>query len=132
MPDYSYILFNKTPLQLRSQGARGGRTFGRNQRARRARLALMLPPPQTTPLCVAPANRCRGHRPAGRSIPLAVLRGKAALVEVRDPWRAPAEPLTHGQVKTLRRKILALCLLAARRRTRQRDRRPSAPLATRG
>jgi hypothetical protein len=54
MPDYSYILFNKTPLQLRSQGARGGRAFGRNQRARRARMALMPAPPQAVALCAAP------------------------------------------------------------------------------
>ena len=54
MPDYSYILFNKTPLQLRLIGARGGRTFGRNQRARRARIALMPTPPQAVPFCAAP------------------------------------------------------------------------------
>jgi hypothetical protein len=51
MPDYSYILFHKTPLQLRSQGARGGKTFGRNQRARRA---LMPLPPAAVPLRAAP------------------------------------------------------------------------------
>jgi hypothetical protein len=53
MPDYSYILFNKTPVQLRRQGARGGRAFGRNQRARRARIALIPTPPQAVPLCAA-------------------------------------------------------------------------------
>ena len=48
------ILFNKSPLQLRLIGARGGRAYGRNQRARRARLALMpLPPPAVAP-CAAP------------------------------------------------------------------------------
>jgi hypothetical protein len=41
MTDYSYILFNKTPLQLRLLGARGGKAFGRNQRVRRA----LLPTP---------------------------------------------------------------------------------------
>ena len=46
MPDYSYIFFNKTPLQLRSQGARGGRTFARNQRRRRALIALLPKAPE--------------------------------------------------------------------------------------
>jgi hypothetical protein len=54
MTNYPYILFNKAPLQLRLIGARGGRTFGRNQRIRRARLALLPTPPQTAPLCAAP------------------------------------------------------------------------------
>ena len=48
MPDYSHILFNKSPLQLRLMGARGGKAFGRNQRARRALLpapAATIPPP---------------------------------------------------------------------------------------
>jgi hypothetical protein len=40
MPDYSHILFHQTPLQLRLIGARGGRKYGRNQRARRALLPL--------------------------------------------------------------------------------------------
>jgi hypothetical protein len=35
MTSHTYI-FNKTPEQLRLLGARGGRAFGRNQRARRA------------------------------------------------------------------------------------------------
>jgi hypothetical protein len=44
MTDYSHILFNKSPLQLRLLGARGGKAFGRNQRARRA----LLPAPSAT------------------------------------------------------------------------------------
>jgi hypothetical protein len=43
MADYSHILFNKSPLQLRLIGARGGKAYGRNQRARRARMPM--PPP---------------------------------------------------------------------------------------
>jgi hypothetical protein len=39
---YPWILFNKTPEQLRRLGARGGKISGRNHRARRA---LMPPPP---------------------------------------------------------------------------------------
>jgi hypothetical protein len=51
MADYSYILFNKSPSQLRLLGALGGRAYGRNQRARRARTATPLP---TVPLQAAP------------------------------------------------------------------------------
>ena len=53
MADPSYILFNKSLLQCRSQGARGGRAFGRNQRARRA---LVPTPPQAVPLRAPPAE----------------------------------------------------------------------------
>jgi hypothetical protein len=76
MPDYSYILFNKTPLQLRSLGARGGRTFGRNQRARRARLAAMPTPPQTAPLCAAPGP---------------TTADAIALLDAQFPWLRSAE-----------------------------------------
>jgi hypothetical protein len=53
MTNYPYILFNQSPLQLRRIGARGGRAYGRNQRARRALLARMPGPPATVPLCAA-------------------------------------------------------------------------------
>ena len=46
MTSHPYILFNKDPEQLRRQGARGGKIFGRNHRARRA---LMPPPPPALP-----------------------------------------------------------------------------------
>jgi hypothetical protein len=46
-PLYPYILFNKSPLQLRRIGALGGKAHGRNQRARRA---LMPTPPASVPL----------------------------------------------------------------------------------
>ena len=42
----SHILFNKSPEQMRHLGARGGRAYGRNQRARRALLAT---PPEAVP-----------------------------------------------------------------------------------
>ena len=38
MTNYPYILFNKSPEQLRLLGARGGRAYGRNQRNRRAHI----------------------------------------------------------------------------------------------
>ena len=41
MNNYPYILFNKSPEQLRLLGARGGRAYGRNLRARRARLVTL-------------------------------------------------------------------------------------------
>jgi hypothetical protein len=50
MAEPSYILFHKSLLQCRSLGARGGRAFGRNQRARRARLT---PPPEAVPVPAA-------------------------------------------------------------------------------
>ena len=51
MADHSHVLFNKTPMQLRLLGARGGRAFGRNQRARRALISIS---PEDVPLRVAP------------------------------------------------------------------------------
>jgi hypothetical protein len=72
MPDYSHILFHKTPAQLRLLGARGGKAYGRNQRARRA----LLPPPPAGPLPVLP----------GESTSQAV-----ALLDARFPWLRCAE-----------------------------------------
>jgi hypothetical protein len=73
MADYSHILFNKTPLQMRFLGARGGRAFGRNQRARRAFLARM---PAPAPLCAVPAP----------SVAEAV-----AMLDAQFPWLRAAE-----------------------------------------
>jgi hypothetical protein len=74
MTDYSYILFNKTPLQLRLLGARGGKAFGRNERLRRA----LLPPPT----------------PATVSLPAVLLWTTAAdiaALDARFPWLRCAE-----------------------------------------
>jgi len=46
MTEYPYILFNKSPEQLRQLGACGGRAAARNQRARRA---LVVTPPEAVP-----------------------------------------------------------------------------------
>src|ERR1700683_3962923 len=46
MTEYPYILFNKSPEQLRQLGACGGRANARNQRARRA---LVATPPEAVP-----------------------------------------------------------------------------------
>jgi hypothetical protein len=51
MTEYPYILFNKTPEQMRYLGARGGKAYGRNQRARRA---LLPTPPQVVPVRANP------------------------------------------------------------------------------
>ena len=60
MADYSHILFNKTPDQLRRLGALGGKASGRAQRARRAlappppeSIALPAPPQETTTAAIA-------------------------------------------------------------------------------
>jgi hypothetical protein len=51
MAEPSCILFNKSLSQCRSLGARGGRAYGRNLRARRA----LLPTPRAAiSPCVAP------------------------------------------------------------------------------
>jgi len=76
MTNYPYILFNKSPLQLRALGARGGRAYGRNQRARRALQALMPVPPPTAPLCAA----------AGPTAAASV-----ALLDKQFPWLRAAE-----------------------------------------
>jgi hypothetical protein len=51
MTEPPQILFNKTLEQLRQLGAWGGRTYGRNQRVRKA---LAAPQPQTVRPCLAP------------------------------------------------------------------------------
>jgi hypothetical protein len=60
MTDYSYILFNKSPDQLRRLGARGGRAHARNRRARRGMLpelpeadSLQAAPRETTAQAIA-------------------------------------------------------------------------------
>jgi hypothetical protein len=76
MTNYPYVLFNKPPLQLRLIGARGGRAFGRNQRARRARIALMPTTPPTAALSAAP----------GPTTAQAI-----ALLDAQFPWLRRAE-----------------------------------------
>jgi hypothetical protein len=70
MADYSHILFNKSPSQLRLLGARGGKAYGRNQRARRARLTTA---PAAAPVRVAPQETTT------RAI---------AVLDARFPWLA--------------------------------------------
>ena len=87
MADYSHILFNKSPMQLRLLGARGGRAFGRNQRARRA---LSPPPPEVLPL--APVVR--------ETTPEAI-----AVLDSQFPWLRRAEKRhSRGKQNTRREK----------------------------
>jgi hypothetical protein len=65
MADYSCILFNKSPSQLRLLGALGGRAYGRNQRARRARMATPLP---TVPLQAAPQESTLNRMELGAGV----------------------------------------------------------------
>jgi hypothetical protein len=82
MPDHSYILFIQSPLQLRLIGARGGRTFGRNQRARRARIALV-----PTPAPAAPLRAARTQSTAEA----------IALLDAQFPWLQWAEKRISGK-----------------------------------
>jgi hypothetical protein len=74
MADYSHILFNKSPLQLRLLGARGGKAFGRNQRLRRA--LLPTPPPAT---------------PSLPAVPRHTVADAVAALDARFPWLRGAE-----------------------------------------
>lgn len=83
MTNSPYVLFNKTPEQLRRLGARGGKAQGRNQRARRARLPLAPPPP--------PAPR---RETTAQAI---------ARLEVQFPWLGEApKPARRNQPPRLR------------------------------
>jgi len=73
MDDYSHIFFSKTPQQLRRIGARGGKAFGRNERARRA---LLPAPASTVPLPAAPRQTTAED---------------IAVVDARFPWLRGAE-----------------------------------------
>ena len=73
MAEPSYILFNKSLLQCRSLGARGGRAYGRNLRARRALLA-------TLPQAVPP-----------RAVPSETTAEALALLDTQFPWLRSAE-----------------------------------------
>ena len=74
MADPCYIFFNKSILQCRSLGARGGRAYGRNLRARRALLATL---PQAAP-------------PRG-AVPSETTAEALALLDTQFPWLRSAE-----------------------------------------
>jgi hypothetical protein len=74
MTNYPYILFNKSPEQLRRLGARGGRAYGRNQRVRRAQMPT--PPAAGALLPAAPCET------AAEAI---------AVLDAQFPWLRGAE-----------------------------------------
>jgi hypothetical protein len=81
MTKCSYILFNKTPEQVRRLGACGGRTYGRNQRARRA--VLPVPP------AVAPP----------RTVPRETAAEAILALDAQFPWLQGAEkPVSRNQL----------------------------------
>ena len=73
MTNYPHILFNKSPEELRRLGARGGRAYGRNQRARRARMPT---PPATVPQ---------------RAVPGETTAEAIAVLDAQFPWLRGAE-----------------------------------------
>jgi hypothetical protein len=73
MTDHFYLFINKSPEQLRRLGARGGRAFGRNQRARRALLATLR---EVVPL---------------RAVLPATTAESIAILDARFPWLRGAE-----------------------------------------
>lgn len=74
MTSYPYILFNKSPEQLRLLGARGGRAYGRNQRRAR-RVLLATPPPAVPPPAVSTATTAES----------------IVVLDARFPWLRGAE-----------------------------------------
>ena len=86
MNNYPYILFNKSPEQLRRLGARGGRAHGCNQRARRAQMSTPLP---AAAMRVAP-RETTAEAIAVLDAQFPWLRG----AEKRRSWSQPSRPLT--------------------------------------
>jgi hypothetical protein len=80
MPNPAYILFNKSPEELRRLGSRGGRAYGRNQRARRRAAE------QTAPHAVP--SSAPSHETAAEAI---------AVLDAQFPWlRVRKEALRRG------------------------------------
>jgi hypothetical protein len=73
MTHYPYILFNKSPEQLRRLGACGGKANARNQRARRA--LVPTPPQPNTP----------------RPVPGETATQAITLLDAQFPWLRGAE-----------------------------------------
>jgi hypothetical protein len=84
MANNPYVLFNKSPQQLRLLGARGGKAYGRNQQRRRA---LMPAPSEIIPL-PAPSKPT-----AAEAI---------ALLDAQFPWLRNGEPDRPSESKLRR------------------------------
>src|SRR5712675_1050865 len=84
---YPYILFNKSPEQLRRLGACGGKANARNQRARRAVVLTPLPP--ATPRPVPRGNRHPSYYCPRCPVPLAARCRKTCFPQPRgSPWNS--------------------------------------------
>ena len=77
MADYPYILFNKTPAELRRLGARGGKAQARNRRARLQFRAYLQPYPDS------PLDR-----------PAETAAQAIAALDAQFPWLRAAEKRT--------------------------------------
>jgi hypothetical protein len=84
MTNYPYILFNKSPEQLRRLGARGGRAYGRNQRVRRAQ----MPTPSAAGALPAAPDETAAEAIAVLDAQFPWLRG----AEKRFSWNQPPRP----------------------------------------
>jgi hypothetical protein len=83
MTDNSPFLFNKSLVQLRLLGARGGKAYGRNQRARRA----LMPPPPAIPV---------------RRVPGQTTAEAITLLDAQFPWLSECACGTPKGMKTRR------------------------------
>jgi hypothetical protein len=77
MTSHAYILFNKTPEQLRRIGARGGKAQARNRRAR------LQAPTQAQP-----------HPRAVPRLPAQTAAQAIAMLDAQFPWLCGAEKRT--------------------------------------
>src|ERR1039458_1971068 len=109
MTEYPYILFNKSPEQLRHLGACGGRAYGRNQSARRALVAA--PPEAVSPPAVSRQTAAEAIHLLDTQFSEAARCGKVTLLEpecgmnatTSNAWRremtALQLPWERGRVK---------------------------------
>jgi hypothetical protein len=84
MTAYSYILFSKSLEQARHLGARGGRTYARNQRARRARRPI--PPPVEPPRRVPRETAAEAIFALDAQFPWLQAAEKPVSQSIRSPW----------------------------------------------
>src|ERR1035441_9494953 len=99
MTEYPYILFNKSPEQLRHLGACGGRAYGRNQRARRALVAA--PPEAVPPLAVSWQTAAEAIHLLDTQFSVAARCGKVTPDRTGAPaapwWRPRRKPCRHSR-----------------------------------
>jgi hypothetical protein len=83
MTHHPYILFNQSPEELRRIGARGGRAYGRNERARRR---AQLHRPLEAIQCPAPHVETAAEAIAALDAQFAWLRGADKPIS-KPRWR---------------------------------------------